>query len=830
MKKANLVFIPSPRIGHLISAVEMAKILLDQDERLSVTLVIIKLPFDTKISSYAKSLCESSTQRMKFIEFDQDQSSTLNHQLFTLNFLFETIESHKGKIKDVLVDISNSETYELVGVIIDMFCGSILDVVNEFEVPSYVFYTSSAAFLGLVFHFQRLRDYFHEDITKYKHKTIDFAIPTYLNPVPMKVMPGIIFEKEEGSELFLDQAKRYGETNGIIINTFLEFEFLAVQALSKDPNIPRVYTVGPVLNLKSEAKKEFELILKWLDIQPKASVIFLCFGSFGSFSAKQVKEIAHALEHSGHRFLWSLRKPPPEPKLRILEDYKNLEEVLPEGFLKRTTETGKVIGWAPQVQVLSHPAVGGFVSHCGWNSILESIWFGVPIATWPIYAEQHVNAFEIVKDLNIAVEIEMDYKKDFKMKTSEVLSADLLEESIRRLMDPENEIRKRVKEIQRKTRLALKEGGSSYSSIRYFIDNMFCCSMLDVVNEFKLVPSYVFYTSSAAALGLVFYFQRLRDDFHEDVITKYKDKIIDFVIPTYVNPVPMKVLPGIMFKEEESKLFLDLAKRYRETKGIIVNTFLELESHAVQALSEDLNIPPVYTVGPVVNLKRKVKNEYELIMKWLDTQPKTSVVFLCFGSFGSFLVEQVIEIAHALENSGHRFLWSLRRSPSEDKLEVPGDYESLEEILPKGFLKRTSEMGKVIGWAPQVEVLSHSAIGGFISHCGWNSILESVWFGVPMATWPIYAEQQVNAFQMVKDLEMAVEIKIDYKRDFGMKTSEILSRDLLKERIRHLMDSENEITSKVKEIQKKSRFALKEGGSSYSSIRSFIDNVFSSNS
>ncbi|KAI5670999.1 hypothetical protein M9H77_11363 [Catharanthus roseus] len=469
MKRSELVLIPSPRIGHLVSSIEMAKILVNQDERLSMTIFIIKLPFDTDIARYTKSLSQSSIPRIKFIEFDQDEASSLKQ--FSLNLLFESIESHKGKLRDVLVDISNCETSKLVGVIIGMFCCSMLDVINEFEVPSYVFYTSSAAFLGLTFHFQRLVNDFHEDVTKYKDKNSDLAIPTYVNPVPIKVMPGLFFDKEEG-KLFLDLARRYRETKGIIVNSFLELESHAVQVLSKDPNIPPVYAIGPVLNLESEVKNESELILKWLGIQPEGSVIFLCFGSSGSFSVKQVKEIAYALENSGHRFLWSLRRPPSEGKLEVPGDYESLEQVLPNGFLKRTAEMGKVIGWAPQVAVLSHSAVGGFVSHCGWNSTLESVWFGVPMATWPIYAEQQVNAFQLVKDLEIAVEIKMDYKKDFGMKTSEILNAELLEERIRCLMDCENEIRKRVKEMQRKSRLALKEGGSSYFSTRSFIDNV----------------------------------------------------------------------------------------------------------------------------------------------------------------------------------------------------------------------------------------------------------------------------------------------------------------------------------------------------------------------
>ena len=72
---------------------------------------------------------------------------------------------------------------------------------------------------------------------------------------------------------------------------------------------------------------------------------------------------------------------------------------------------------------------------------------------------------------------------------------------------------------------------------------------------------------------------------------------------------------------------------------------------------------------------------------------------------------------------------------------ITSDYENIEQVLLEGFLHRTARIGKVIGWAAQIEVLAYSAIGGFVSHCGRNSLLESIWYGVLVATWPIYAEQ-----------------------------------------------------------------------------------------
>ncbi|XVF71102.1 hypothetical protein PTKIN_Ptkin12aG0008200 [Pterospermum kingtungense] len=183
-------------------------------------------------------------------------------------------------------------------------------------------------------------------------------------------------------------------------------------------------------------------------------------------------------------------------------------------------------------------------------------------------------------------------------------------------------------------------------------------------------------------------------------------------------------------------------------------------------------------------------------MEWLDKQPPSSVVFLCFGSNGSFGVDQVKEIARALEQGGHRFLWSLRRAPdaTNGTTASPIDYDNVEEVLPEGFLDRTAEIGKIIGWAPQVTILGHPSIGGFVSHCGWNSTLESIWFGVPIATWPLFAEQQMNAFELVTELELAVEIKMDYKRErLGNEEIEIVKAEKIERGIRCLMEQDRDI-------------------------------------
>jgi hypothetical protein len=219
------------------------------------------------------------------------------------------------------------------------------------------------------------------------------------------------------------------------------------------------------------------------------------------------------------------------------------------------------------------------------------------------------------------------------------------------------------------------------------------------------------------------------------------------------------------------------------------------------------------------------KDIHRDIMQWLDHQPSSSVVYLCFGSMGSFGVEQVKEIACGLEQSGHRFLWSLRQPPPNGKMEAPSDYVNSAEVLPEGFLDRTSEIGKIIVLAPQVDILAHPSIGGFVSHCGWNSMLESIWFDVPIATWPLYAEQQFNAFLMIVEFGLAIEIQVNYRMD----DCEIVRAEEIEKRIRGLMEFDIKKREKLKEISENSRKALMKDGSSYTwlgrLIQDMIDNM-----
>ncbi|KAG2715930.1 hypothetical protein I3760_03G101900 [Carya illinoinensis] len=456
MKTAELVFIPAPGMGHLVSTLEFAKRLLDREDRFSITVLVINDAFGPTDDGLLQSIAASDT-RVRFIPLPQVDPPPKELSCKSVEkFITEFMENYRSLIEETIINRVLSASLPLAGLVVDMFCSSMIDVAHELGVPSYVFFTCNAAFFGFTLYLPTRHD---QVGIEFRETDPESAIPSYVNPVPPGALPSLAFNKEGGYISFVNHGRKYQEADGIIINTFYELESHAVSSLFND-GIPPVYTVGPMIGLKgktpsgdNQAKHE---IMKWLDNQPPSSVVFLCFGSYGSFGEPQLKETALGLERSGHRFLWSIRLASVAEKLAKPTDADNLEEILPPGFLERTRGIGMICGWAPQVEVLAHKAIGGFVSHCGWNSILESLWHGVAIATWPLYAEQQTNAFQMVRDLGLAVELKIDYS----LGSSVLVMAEEIEKAVRCLMEADGEVRKRVKEMSKKSREAVIEGGS----------------------------------------------------------------------------------------------------------------------------------------------------------------------------------------------------------------------------------------------------------------------------------------------------------------------------------------------------------------------------------
>lgn len=293
----ELVFIPSPGMGHLWSTVEMAKQLIGRDHRLSITVLVMKTPqFDkTKIGSTTQSLVLMAAEdRLKFVYPPLEDEAALVElrSKDPRNFMSEFVKMNKKNVRDhvrKMISSESSESSRLAGFVLDMLCTPMKDVAAEFGLPTYVFFTSNCAFLGFMFHLETLKRVHNQDVTELKDSDAELEVPTFMNPVPAKVLPSVVLDKEAGSIFVMNITKMLRETKGIMVNSFEELESYAVNSLADDDKVPPIYPVGPVLHF-SEDKNEEEVIqiMRWLDDQPPSSVVFLCFGSMGSFDGDQV--------------------------------------------------------------------------------------------------------------------------------------------------------------------------------------------------------------------------------------------------------------------------------------------------------------------------------------------------------------------------------------------------------------------------------------------------------------------------------------------------------------------------------------------------------------
>lgn len=248
---------------------------------------------------------------------------------------------------------------------------------------------------------------------------------------------------------------------------------------------------------------------------------------------------------------------------------------------------------------------------------------------------------------------------------------------------------------------------------------------------------------------------------------------------------------------------------------VVINTFDDLESQVLQVLATKFS--KIFTVGPLPLLHRHVPEPQSELYKpnltkhdadylqWLDKQEPNSVVYVNYGTTGMVTKDQVMEFAWGLANSRCSFLWVLR----------PGVVMGESAILPEAFVAEVEDRGLIISWCLQDRVLMHPAVGVFLTHCGWNSMVEALCGGVPMICWPFMAEQPTNCRYACGEWEIGVET------ERGVKRQEI--ERIVKEMIGGEKGKKRRM--KALEWKKKAEAATDVGGLCYGNFDRFIKEI-----
>ncbi|TVU21574.1 hypothetical protein EJB05_31220, partial [Eragrostis curvula] len=347
------------------------------------------------------------------------------------------------------------------------------DIARELGIPRLTF-TGFCGFSSLV-RYITLRDNILEDVED-ENELINFpGFPTPLELTKARC-PGnhSIYGLEQIRKNIYEEDVR---CSGVVMNSFQELEALYIESFVQITG-KKVWSVGPMCLCNQDSKAvaargnnasmDEAQCLQWLDSVKPGSVIFVSFGSLAFTAPEQLVELGLGLEASKKPFIWVIKAG---------DKFPEVEEWLAEGFEERVKDRGMIIrGWAPQVMILWHQAIGGFMTHCGWNSTIEGICAGVPMITWPHFAEQFANERLVVDVLKTGVEVGVRGVTLWGHEQKEIkVTRDAVETAVSKLMDEgeaADEMRMRARDFGLKAKKALEKGGSSYNNINLLIQEM----------------------------------------------------------------------------------------------------------------------------------------------------------------------------------------------------------------------------------------------------------------------------------------------------------------------------------------------------------------------
>lgn len=472
--QVHIFFFPFMAHGHMIPTIDMAKLFASRGVKATIVTTPLNEPLVSRTIQRSKGLgFDINIKTIKFPAVEvglpegcENADSITSHETqgeMTANFFMATTMLQQPLEK--LLQECHPDC-----LIADMFLPWTTDAAAKFGIPRLVFHGISCFSLCTSDCLFRYKPY-----KKVSSDSELFVVPELPGDIKFtsKQLPDYMKQNVETDFTRLIQKVRDSslKSYGIVVNSFYELESDYANFFKELGR--KAWHIGPVslcnreFEDKAQRGKEASIdeheCLKWLDSKKPNSVVYLCFGTVANFSDSQLKEIAIALEASGQQFIWVVRKD---------KKAKDEEEWLPEGFEKRMESKGLIIrGWAPQVVILDHEAVGAFVTHCGWNSTIEGIAAGKPMVTWPVSAEQFFNEKLVTDVLKIGVAVGV---QQWVTVYGDRITSGAVEKAVTRIMTGEEakEMRSRVEALAGMAKRAIEEDGSSYSNLNALIEEL----------------------------------------------------------------------------------------------------------------------------------------------------------------------------------------------------------------------------------------------------------------------------------------------------------------------------------------------------------------------
>ncbi|XVE82852.1 hypothetical protein DITRI_Ditri16bG0039000 [Diplodiscus trichospermus] len=443
--------------GHMNPMLKLAKVLVTRGVHVTLATndVAQKRMVDSKISTKFTS---NSPGRLNLVFFSDGLSQDFDRDKDTGTFIASVKANGPRNLSNLLVDLE-AKGNEFSCLISSPFIPWVPHVAAEHGIPCCVLWIQSSTVFSVYYHCIKRPDLFSN--LENPNTIVDLPgrpgftvgdLPTFILPISPPHFRQLVVELIS----VLDKVK------WVLGNSVHELEEEIVNSLAL---VKPIYPIGPLVSPSLLGKEETvqgsvdmwkaeDSCIEWLDKQPPSSVIYISFGSIILTSELQIHSIATALKNVKRPFLW------------VVKSSETRESEFPHGFFEDTKDKGLVVSWCPQDKVLMHPALACFVTHCGWNSTLETVVAGVPVVAYPEWTDQATNA-------KLLVDV---YKMGVRMRNSkdETLSAEEVERCIKEAIDGPRaeEMKKRAMELKEVAKIALEDGGSSNQNIDKFISEI----------------------------------------------------------------------------------------------------------------------------------------------------------------------------------------------------------------------------------------------------------------------------------------------------------------------------------------------------------------------
>ncbi|XP_031258013.1 UDP-glycosyltransferase 92A1-like [Pistacia vera] len=461
--------------GHINPFLALA-LRIEKTKKFTITFVNTPLNIK-KLRSFLPSNSSIHLLEIPFNSSDHDlppnsenMDSLPYHFLINLFQASLSLKPHFRKLISNLIHQQNGQ--KRVCIISDMFLGWCQEIAQEFGVFHAIFISGGG--FGFACFYSLWVNLPHRSTDSEEFVLPDFPEASVFHVTQMTD----VLRSADGSDSyssFLRKAlSQWSKADGILFNTVEEIDKLGLTHFRRKFG-RQVWPVGPVLltpGSQARSRRDFgispEECKNWLDKKPSCSVIYVSFGSMNTISASQMMQLAMALEGCGKNFIWVVRPP---LGFDINSEFR-ANEWLPEGFEEKIKVSGRgllVHKWAPQVEILSHKSLSAFLSHCGWNSVLESLSHGVPMIGWPVAAEQFYNVKLLEDMIGVCVEVA-------RGKRSEVFHEDIVEkiELVMNEREKGKEMREKALQIKEIINNAIKDEenfkGSSMEAMDQFLD------------------------------------------------------------------------------------------------------------------------------------------------------------------------------------------------------------------------------------------------------------------------------------------------------------------------------------------------------------------------